>query len=471
MTTRPLYLSHRPSTFAEVFGQDHIKEILRHQVQNDSTFHTYLFFGTRWCGKTSTARILAKAINCTNTSDGNPCNECDACKLVESSADIVEIDAASHTGVDNIRDLIIDKMNYRPTHLQKKVYIIDEVHMLSKSAFNALLKIMEEAPEYIVFILATTEIHKIPETIISRSQVFQFKRYAPEDIATFLAQIAVKEKIDYEEEALTMIANLADGAIRDWLKYLEQASIMGAVTQSNVTSLLWVVPSSTIDAFIAQLTAADSSGAIQTIEQLHEWWADLYVFIRDTLSTIDKRYSTDPSLYSPIVQKLFPLHKELKQSPFPLLLCKHALLAEETSTHTPIAPSPPAAPQQAPQKKTPPPTPEEEKKTIPVPKETTKDDPAPSPSTDTPSLDMHTIHAQLVEHIQDTKLKNILSQYCSPHWFEDNILSISVVNPLHHKLINRPEHIKTCEQTLQSIYDQRMWISFIFVSKEAFLDL
>jgi DNA polymerase III subunit gamma/tau len=191
-----LYLKYRPSTFDELVKQEHITNILKPKVASQDKSHSnYLFYGPRGTGKTSTARIFAKALNCTNLQDGNPCNTCTSCISINTNRtiDVVEIDAASHTGVDNVRDEIISKAPYPPSHLKKKVYIIDEVHMLSKPAFNALLKIMEEPPEYLVFILATTEIHKVPETIISRCQIFTFKKIPVEDLVKHLAMICEKE--------------------------------------------------------------------------------------------------------------------------------------------------------------------------------------------------------------------------------------------------------------------------------------
>jgi DNA polymerase-3 subunit gamma/tau len=193
-----LYLKYRSQTFNDIIEQDYTKDILRQQVLKSfegEQFSNYLFYGSRGIGKTSIARIVARALNCTNNTDGNPCNSCDQCLLIKSNRaiDIVEIDAASNTGVDNIRDEIINKAIYPPTQLRKKVYIIDEVHMLSTGAFNALLKIMEEPPSYLVFILATTELHKVPETIASRCQLFHFKRITQAGIVSRLEYICKNE--------------------------------------------------------------------------------------------------------------------------------------------------------------------------------------------------------------------------------------------------------------------------------------
>lgn len=238
-----LYLTYRPQSFDTLIGQDHISSILKPKVLNNDYAHSnFLFYGPRGTGKTSTARIFAKAINCLSPVDGNPCNACENCQAINAgkTIDMVEIDAASHTQVDNIREEIIDKAPYPPSHLKKKVYIIDEVHMLSKSAFNALLKIMEEPPSYLVFVLATTEIHKVPETIISRCQVFTFKKIPVTELVTHLENICHKEGFSYEENALVSIAKISDGCARDAIKYLDQVSILGNITQDNVSSFLGV---------------------------------------------------------------------------------------------------------------------------------------------------------------------------------------------------------------------------------------
>ena len=219
-----LYRKYRPQTFDDVVGQLAVTQTLKNQVMNGRLSHAYLFTGTRGTGKTSCAKILAKAVNCEHPEDGNPCNHCAACKSIDSGAcmDVLEIDAASNNGVDNVRALRDDAI-YTPAEVKMRVYIIDEVHMLSISAFNALLKIIEEPPEHLLFILATTELHKVPATILSRCQRFSFRRLLPEDLVDRMSYIAYQEHIDLEPDAAAFLARLADGGMRDAVSLLTSA--------------------------------------------------------------------------------------------------------------------------------------------------------------------------------------------------------------------------------------------------------
>ena len=220
---KALYRKYRPKTFDEICGQEAVTTSLKNQVKNNEISHAYIFQGTRGTGKTSAAKILSRAVNCLHPVDGNPCNECENCKSIlnESSLDVVEMDAASNNGVDDIRELK-EKVIYPPQSLKYKVYIIDEVHMLSKGAFNALLKILEEPPRHLIFILATTEIEKIPATILSRSQKYNFKRISIEKISENLKKIAELEGKSCDDEVFTLIAKSSDGAMRDALSVLDQ---------------------------------------------------------------------------------------------------------------------------------------------------------------------------------------------------------------------------------------------------------
>lgn len=220
-----LYRKYRPRVFADVYGQDHVTSTLKNEIKEDRISHAYLFTGSRGTGKTTCAKILAKAVNCEHSIDGEPCNECEVCKGLDNGTiyDVVEIDAASNNGVDNIRDLR-EEANYTPSRGRYRVYIIDEVHMLSTGAFNALLKTLEEPPAHVIFILATTEVHKLPATILSRCQRFDFKRIQPETMSVRLKDVAGLEGLTLTDDAAVLIARIADGALRDGLSILDQCS-------------------------------------------------------------------------------------------------------------------------------------------------------------------------------------------------------------------------------------------------------
>ena len=227
MSYTALYRKWRPQVFDDVKGQDNIVKTLTNQIETDHVGHAYLFCGTRGTGKTTAAKIFAKAVNCEHPVKGNPCGECAVCKAIAngSSLNVIEIDAASNNGVDSIRQ-IRDEVEYRPTEGRYKVYIVDEVHMLTTAAFNALLKTLEEPPEYVMFILATTEVHKIPITILSRCQRYDFKRISVDTISERLNELVLAEKIQIEDTAIRYIAKMADGALRDALSLLDQCMAM-----------------------------------------------------------------------------------------------------------------------------------------------------------------------------------------------------------------------------------------------------
>ena len=271
-----LYRKWRPQTFADVIGQQHITDTLRAQLQSGRLSHAYLFTGTRGTGKTTCAKILARAVNCEHPVNGDLCNECAACRgiLDGSVLDVTEIDAASNNGVDNIRDLR-DETRYTPAQVKKRVFIIDEVHMLSIGAFNALLKTLEEPPEHVLFILATTELHKVPATILSRCQRFDFRRIGAEDIARRLLDVAAGEGIQLTEGAARLIARLADGAMRDALSMLDRAAAVGAVDEQTVTAALGVLGQDDGVRLAEHLKAGDLAAAVGLLDEYYNAGRDL----------------------------------------------------------------------------------------------------------------------------------------------------------------------------------------------------
>lgn len=264
-----LYRKWRPRTFDEVVGQKQVTDTLKNQIAAGRISHAYIFVGTRGTGKTTCAKILAKAINCESPVHGNPCNKCKSCLGIESGSvmDVVEIDAASNNGVENVRALR-DEAVYTPASVKKRVYIIDEVHMLSTSAFNALLKILEEPPEHLVFILATTELRKVLPTILSRCQRYSFRRVSPEDVVSRLTYVAEREGIALERSAAEYLGRLADGSLRDGLSLLDQCCSSGEVTLEGVLSALGMAGNHRTAQLLEYISAEDASGALELFRSL-----------------------------------------------------------------------------------------------------------------------------------------------------------------------------------------------------------
>lgn len=286
MSYTALYRQYRPKAFEEVIGQEHITTILRNQITGGRVAHAYLFAGTRGTGKTSTAKIFARAVNCRDNSGGNPCNVCAVCKmdLEGKLIDVIEIDAASNRGVDEIRDLR-EKVKYPPAEGKYRVYIIDEVHMLTAEAFNALLKTLEEPPAHVIFILATTEPQKLPATILSRCQRFDFKRISVEDIAARLKYVLEKQELEAEEEAVKLIAETADGAMRDALSVLDQCAVFreGRLTVEHVVSVLGLAG----DGYLFDLSKAvlnsDAAGCMEIVDAAVREGKDIGQLFKDAI--------------------------------------------------------------------------------------------------------------------------------------------------------------------------------------------
>lgn len=283
-----LYRKYRPSTFEEVCGHEHITSVLQSQVRDGKASHAYLFCGSRGTGKTSCAKIMAKALNCENSTNGSPCNACDACRGIDrgSILDVVEMDAASNNSVENIRKLC-DDVQYLPTEVKKRVYIVDEVHMLSVSAFNALLKTLEEPPEHVVFILATTDINKVPATIVSRCQRFDFRRIKSEVIIERLMRVAAMEGMELDRDAAAILAKICDGGMRDALSLLEACTMVkGVISAETVTRILGLSDREVILDLVEATAAKNPARTMVLADELYQKTGDF----KDVIAEILKLY-------------------------------------------------------------------------------------------------------------------------------------------------------------------------------------
>ncbi|MBQ7378854.1 MAG: DNA polymerase III subunit gamma/tau [Clostridia bacterium] len=330
-----LYRKWRPQRFEDVCGQEHVTSILQYQARTGGLSHAYLFCGSRGTGKTTCAKILAKAVNCENPQNGSPCLVCDACRAIESGAatDVLEMDAASNNGVDNIRD-IRDEVVYAPTTLKKRVYIIDEVHMLSASAFNALLKTLEEPPEYVVFILATTELQKLPATIISRCQRYDFRRIATPVLASRLTYIAGQEGISLDPEAALLLGRMAQGGMRDAISLLELCAgtgehitaqtvneTAGSTGRDSMMATVKAIQERDYDRLFAQIDAI-----VQSSKDIAIFWQDLITLYREMLVL---RTAKDAAAYLDLTDSELVAMQELAKPFSAQTLLYHSTLLEQ----------------------------------------------------------------------------------------------------------------------------------------------
>ncbi len=287
MAYTALYREWRPKTFEDVIGQEHITTTLKNQILNDRIAHAYLFCGTRGTGKTSTAKVFAKALNCLNLNEGEPCNECENCKRINEGLlmDVTELDAASNNGVDKIRD-IIDDAKYPPQEARFKIYIMDEVHMLSTGAVNAFLKTLEEPPQNVIFILATTDPQKLPITILSRCQRFDFRRISNDEIVSRLRKIVEAKGVFAEDKSLQLISRVSDGAMRDSLSILDQAIAMGDgnVDYSELVAMLGLVTNEYLFQIVSACIERDIEKSMQIIDKIVFAGKDVYLFIKDLIA-------------------------------------------------------------------------------------------------------------------------------------------------------------------------------------------
>lgn len=319
---------YRPNTFDTTIWQSHISDILKSKIINNNfTNCNYIFYGPRGTWKTSTARILSKAMNCLDLHDWNPCNKCENCLAISEwkTVDYVEIDAASYTWVDNIREEILDKVDYPPTQLKRKIYVIDEVHMLSRSAFNALLKTIEEPKDYIVFIMATTDIHKVPDTVISRCQIFNFKKVWEKDMVSHLQDICNQENLPYDVEALTLISKISEWCMRDAIKYVDQVSIFGNINVENVTNFLWIAGDKLIADFLESIKWWDKNKIFDMVDDISNRWIDLSQLVKQIIVYIDQNLSSDLEFLLSVSEIFGDINATIRYYPYPNIAYKIAI--------------------------------------------------------------------------------------------------------------------------------------------------
>ncbi len=479
-----LTLKYRPMNFDEVVNQFHIVDILKAQIKWGQVNNNYLFFWPRWTGKTTIARILSRAVNCPNQKDGNPCNECDVCKtmLKWQTLDFVEIDAASHTQVDNIREEIIDKASYPPTVLKKKVYIIDEVHMLSKSAFNALLKIMEEPPAYLMFILATTEINKVPETIISRCQVFNFKKLSNDDIINRLKFIANQENIKYTDNWLKLIANVCDGAMRDANKYLDQISVLWEINEESVSKFLGVAPDKIIKDFIELYKSWDLNEVFAKLDEINKSWIDLTNFAKEILLFIDRNFVSDIDFFVRLSDVFKNIIIWIKNYPLPLIIYKSEIykdLSWKSFSSQPEVKKTILKSEKKEALKESSPEIKSEDKTIPV--EDTKDKIVENKKEENKPLekatnveidlnDLDKIMAQVIEICDKPMITTALKNFVNLDNINNETAKLIVINKMQHEILKKDENKNFLSDLFSKVIKKTVIIEMEYMSKEDYLN-
>lgn len=467
-----LYLKYRPKTLEDIVGQAHITDILHAQAAHQHFSQNYLLYGPRGTWKTSTARIIAKLINCTTfRSDGTPDLLSDPlAQLIDTSRtlDIVEIDAASHTGVDNVREEIIEKAPYPPTALKQKVYIIDEVHMLSKGAFNALLKIMEEPPKYLTFILATTELHKVPETIISRCHVFQYKKIGIPDITARLSHIASLEGIQTTPGGIHLLAKVAWWWLRDAVKYLEQISLSGIVDEEHVTRYLWLASDEQVRSFFTLAQQRDLSQLVAFVDSLNQLWTDLLQYTKSLVFFADEHFLQDPRTCSDLIQIAEYILAKSKYTPSLSALYKVAIF--HTIGHKSSLPQVPGE--------------------TPTQAHTTTSNTASTHSSSSSTENLTTTNeaeetilpkiplwtsdqdvlSNVISHIKNPMISSILKQHTHLQRYQDSVVHLIVVNENYHQLLLKPETMHQLEEAFSKVYGSPTTVNCIYMSKQDFVD-
>ena len=433
---------HRPDNFDKIIWQDHITHILKAQMKSDQKIHhNYLLFGPRGTGKTTAARILAKAINCLDIQNGNPCNQCANCTTINKwqTLDYIEIDAASHTWVDNIREEILDKVAYPATQLHKKVYVIDEVHMLSKWAFNALLKTIEEPRDNMCFILATTEIHKVPETIVSRCQVFNFKKVLEKDMIPHLQNICNLESLSFDEEALKLISKISEWCVRDAIKYVDQVSVFGDISTDNVTKFLGIVWESVIKDFLDIIKSKDRDAVFQKIDDIYNQWVDLVQFAKQNIMYIDQNLMSDVDFLIKISEAFSEIIGTVKYYPYPTMVYKVALNRYLWVQNEKI---------------------QQDNHKIIEPKENILQN-------ETENEEKNILN-QLIEKVESKTLKDNLRDHTFIKNIEEQKINFVVINKMAEIVLSKDETQKMLEEKLFEITWQRLAINIQFQSKEDF---
>ena len=490
---------YRPKTFDGMIGQEHITNILKAQMEvRDNIHHNYLLFWPRGTGKTSSARLIAKGLNCLNLQQGNPCNHCANCDLINNgtSLDYVEIDAASHTGVDNIREEIIDKALYPPTALKKKIYVIDEVHMLSKGAFNALLKTIEEPKNNVCFIFATTEIHKVPDTIISRCQVFNYRKVPNEAMINHLEKICQTEQLHYQENALEIIANISEGCVRDAVKYVDQVSILWDLNEENVSRFLGVAGETTIKNLLSTIKTGEREKIFSQLDELNQHGIDLGQFAKQAISYIDQHLLEDTDFLLHCSEIFGNVLSTLRRYPYPLIAYKIAINKaleagkESQSTGTakltenkkeekadqkpevsvqPTAPTPqPAkatAVEQAPQPaETPLPS------QIPIPEEQKLETPTQEKKVwaEASEENFKKLRAIVISKLTKPTVQSNLKDQAIIEQIENDEIQITVITKIAEMLLNNEENRKQIEQILSEELGKAVHLTISFEHKEAY---
>lgn len=453
---------YRPKTFDTVIAQGHVTDILKAQIQSEKDNHSnYILFWPRGTGKTTIARILAKAINCLNLSDWNPCNECANCRVIDDgkTLDYVEIDAASHTWVDNIREEIIDKIPYPPTQLKKKIYVIDEVHMLSKWAFNALLKTIEEPRSNVCFILATTEINKVPDTIISRCQVFNFRKVPEIQMVGHLQNICNQENLTYQENALEIIAKISEWCVRDAVKYIDQVSILWDISEDHITKFLWVASQAMIQDFLWLLKKQDLNQTFSFIDNMYQQWVDLHNFAKQSLMYIDQNLSEDMQFLLWVSDVFTDILWTIRYYPYPAIVYKIAInkytnpesIPQTKQVQQPHNPTPTVAPKQEPE----------------VIKETPTEAPT-SNSNPVEKSENEKILDQVLAKIDKPSLSRSLREHIVIDSIEGDLVSLVAINKMTHILLDKAENIDYLEKLFSEVLWKNLKVKLTYESKEQY---